>query len=164
MALPFSFLRDVIGLGLRPEIQRLWDSSKVRLEALAPMIERKAREHGVSPALVAGIIVRESGARPEAIGPEFNASGDTAQGLMQVIPSNLERLGIPRSQWHDPEVNVEAGLQILTGPPTPYGKEDTDSVLADYGGFETEDPSEYIRDIYGLATSSVRELGIRAMP
>lgn len=162
--LPWDFVKDVLGIGLRPDILQLYKSSKTRLEALAPMIERKSLEYGVSPALVAGIIVRESGARPEAIGPEFNASGDTARGLMQVIPQNFERLGVPREQWLDPEVNLDAGLQILTGPPNRYGIEDIDSVLADYGGFSSKDPSQYIEDILGLATRSVRDLGIQASP
>lgn len=159
VVLPLEFLLDVLGLGLSEEMQRLWRHSKPNVRQLRDDVVEVSRRFGVSPALVAGLMVRESAGDPTAMGPPL-PSGQQARGLMQVLPSNLEGMGIPEDQWHDPRTNLEAGIRVLLDPPTPYGRDDIDEVLARYGGFVTADPRSYVREVQGLATRAIQELDI----
>ncbi len=70
------------------------------------LIVKSAQKHGLSPLLVANLILTESSFNPKAISPMG------AIGLMQVMPFHYTKRRIPISQWHDPAVNIDLGCQI----------------------------------------------------
>lgn len=78
-----------------------------------PLIDATARRHGVDPALVAIVVLVESGGDPMAESPAG------AKGLMQLMPATAaevaERRGLPfdESMLFRPEVNVELGVTYL---------------------------------------------------
>lgn len=76
-----------------------------RCRAVEPAIRRAAARWGADPDLVAAIVRVESGFRPDAV------SRSGALGLMQVLPSNGERLGCGPLDEVDP--NLACGLEVL---------------------------------------------------
>ncbi|MFH1687357.1 MAG: transglycosylase SLT domain-containing protein [bacterium] len=68
-------------------------------------IRRAARRHELSPALVHSVIKAESGGDPLAV------SSAGAKGLMQLIDSTAQALGVKDS--FDPRQNIEAGTKYL---------------------------------------------------
>lgn len=70
------------------------------------MIDRIAREHGVSPALAAAVIKVESGFKARA----HSVRG--ARGLMQVLPATARKVGVRENIYH-PEPNIRAGVRYL---------------------------------------------------
>ena len=81
----------------------------------------KAREKGLDPLLVAGLIHQESVFMPEAVSPAG------AVGLMQIMPSTgtrvAQRIGLEgfRVEWlREPEVNLEIGTAYLQGLASQY--------------------------------------------
>ena len=72
-----------------------------------PLINRMAQREGLDPALAHAVIAAESAYRPGARSPKG------AVGLMQLMPATAERFGVPRTQRHDPEANLRAGLRYL---------------------------------------------------
>ncbi len=77
-------------------------------------IMREAGKHSVRPALVYGVIRRESAFKPTAVSP------DGAMGLMQVMPATARmltrKLGlkrVKRSALKDPELNIRLGVTYL---------------------------------------------------
>lgn len=93
----------------------------------------------VAPALLAGVAKRESDDfRPESRNPESGA-----YGIMQVMPSTADAIGVPYERLSDPEVAIRAGATVLKDQG--YGVDPLPEVLAGYGGFETVDPGPYIR-------------------
>lgn len=143
--------------------RQLSAQAKAGLEAHRAEIEQVAREYGVPPALIAGLVAVESNGDPEARGPELG-SGQQAIGLMQVLPSNLEAMGVPESRWTDPLENLRAGTRILVNEPEPLGEVALDDTLAAYGGFQTVDPTDYILDVETLGLRAARELGFQMNP
>jgi soluble lytic murein transglycosylase-like protein len=79
-----------------------------RLARLRPIIERVARRHGMSPALVEAVVSVESNLNPGAVSPKG------AQGAMQLMPATAARYGLrgPHA-WRDPERNIDAGVRHL---------------------------------------------------
>ena len=71
------------------------------------LIDTAAKAHGVPPALIAAIMAVESSGNPDAVSPAG------AQGLMQIMPDQLTRLGVPQTMWHDPTANIDAGARYL---------------------------------------------------
>ncbi len=71
-----------------------------------PAIARVSKQHGISPALVKAVIAAESGFDPEAI------STKGAQGLMQLMPTTAERMGVDDAL--DPWQNIEGGTRYLS--------------------------------------------------
>lgn len=76
-----------------------------RLDALNEMIEQASQRHGLDSTLVSAVILQESGGNPRAISPAG------AQGLMQLMPSTADSLGV--SDPLDPKQNIEAGARYL---------------------------------------------------
>jgi soluble lytic murein transglycosylase-like protein len=75
---------------------------------LRPIIERIAKRHGVSPALVQAVITVESNLDPSAV------SAKGAQGAMQLMPATAARYGLTGPHaWRDPERNIDAGVRHL---------------------------------------------------
>lgn len=67
------------------------------------IIYREARKNGLAPELVAAMVHTESDFRPSLV------SHKTAQGLMQIVPSTAELLGV--DDPFDPEKNIAAGTR-----------------------------------------------------
>lgn len=159
VVLPWSAVEAVLGLGGR----QLSGRGKANLRALRPDIERVADETGLPPALLAGLAFVESEGDPTALGDEL-PSGDRAVGLLQVIPRNLRRFGVPEERWTDPLVNLRAGARVLLEEPMPFGQVEPGETLASFGGFDAADPTDYIRDVQTLALRAARELGYSLLP
>ena len=75
------------------------------LSSFRNLISRSAARHGLDPALVSAVIMQESGGNPQAVSPAG------ARGLMQLMPSTADSLGI--ADCFDPEQNVEGGTRYL---------------------------------------------------
>ncbi len=69
------------------------------------IIYREAHRNQLAPELVAAVIEAESDFRPRLI------SEKNAQGLMQIVPSTGELLGV--HNLFDPEQNIVAGTKYL---------------------------------------------------
>ena len=75
---------------------------------LVPIIERVARRHSISPALVEAVVAVESNLDPAAVSPKG------AQGAMQLMPATAARYGLSGPHaWRDPERNIDAGVRHL---------------------------------------------------
>jgi len=70
-----------------------------------PIILQEASRHDVDPALVKAIIMAESGYNPNAI------SKRGAKGLMQLMPSTAEALGVEDA--FNPEQNISGGVRYF---------------------------------------------------
>lgn len=82
--------------------------ANARHTLLRPLIERAARRHGLSPALVEAVVAVESNFDPKAVSPRG------AQGAMQLIPATAARYGLRGPDaWRDPERNIDAGVRHL---------------------------------------------------
>ena len=106
------------------------------------MIETSAAEYGVSPELVAAVMLQESGGQPDVI------SSSGAVGLMQVMPSDGIAAGFmcvngpcfasrPSTQeLLNPAFNIEYGVRMLAGLLERYGNE-RDALKA-YGPYNVD--------------------------
>jgi soluble lytic murein transglycosylase len=95
-------------------------------------IQEKARQRGLDPFLVAGLIHQESVFMDDAVSPAG------AIGLMQIMPATGKRVaekigleGFTASSLQDPEVNVTIGTAYLEGLASRY-EEDWPKVFAAY--------------------------------
>jgi soluble lytic murein transglycosylase-like protein len=70
-----------------------------------PVILKNARENGIDNSLLKAIIHQESGFNTHAV------SSAGAQGLMQLMPTTAETLGVKNS--FDPEQNIAGGSRYL---------------------------------------------------
>lgn len=70
-----------------------------------PIIFQAANRHNVEPALVKAVIMAESGYNSKAV------SNKGARGLMQLMPSTAEMLGV--EDYNHPEDNINAGVKYL---------------------------------------------------
>ena len=71
------------------------------------LIQQAAQSHDVPAGLIAAIMAVESSGNPSAVSPAG------ALGLMQVMPDQLTRLGVPRDKWTDPASNIDAAARYL---------------------------------------------------
>ena len=78
-----------------------------RIDRFDAVIAREARRFGMDPRLVKAIIAAESDFMTGAHSPRG------AQGLMQLLPSTAESLGLAKSALGDPEGNISAGTAYL---------------------------------------------------
>lgn len=91
--------------GVAPSAHNLVPGENRRYDAL---IEQVARSHGHDTALIRAIVQVESAFNPQAISPKG------AMGLMQVMPSTAQAMGIRNaSRLLQPAVNLEAGARLL---------------------------------------------------
>lgn len=74
-------------------------------------IRKKADEHGISAALIAAIIKRESNFNPHAVG--HNTNGTTDYGLMQINSNTFADVGISLDDVFDPVRNIDAGAKLI---------------------------------------------------
>ena len=70
-----------------------------------PIILQVASRHDIDPALVKAIIMAESGYNPNAV------SKRGAKGLMQLMPSTAEALGVEDA--FNPEQNISGGVRYF---------------------------------------------------
>ena len=99
--------------------QELLSRKRVARRVSAPMLSRGVISHydglfkrysrtiGWDWRLIAAQCYQESTFDPEA------ESWAGARGLMQIMPSTADHLGLPRDQMTDPEHNVEAAVRLL---------------------------------------------------
>jgi len=99
-----------------------WEKVKLNTSLYAGIIDRAAVESTVEPALIRAIIHAESAFNPEAESPKG------AQGLMQLMPFNQERLGIDNPFL--PEQNIPGGAAHLAELKAQFN--DLDLVVAAY--------------------------------
>jgi soluble lytic murein transglycosylase-like protein len=87
------------------------DFTKVKLSkeqiGNANMIVDKANEYGIDPDLALALAWKENHFKMGADSPKG------AIGIMQVMPSNAEGLGLEKDALRDPATNVDAGMRIL---------------------------------------------------
>lgn len=74
-------------------------------QALAPIVDKASRQHGVERTLLQAIIEQESAFRPCAVSPKG------AQGLMQLMPTTAAELQV--ADPFDPEQSVQGGARFL---------------------------------------------------
>ncbi|HVX30569.1 MAG TPA: peptidoglycan DD-metalloendopeptidase family protein, partial [Nitrolancea sp.] len=101
---PLGWLQGAIQINIAGVQAEGAYSNVMRWKAL---IETAANAHNVPAALIAAIMAVESSGNPNAVSPAG------AQGLMQIMPSQLTRLGVPQDQWLDPAANIDAGARYL---------------------------------------------------
>lgn len=125
--------------------RRMLAQKKVQRRVYAPMLSKGVISHydtwfkhygrriGWDWRLLAAQCYQESTFDPKA------RSWAGAQGLMQIMPSTADHLGLPREQLHDPERNIEAATRYLQELETafrdvPDRTERQNIVLASYNG------------------------------
>ena len=96
--------------------------STQNLTQLTPHIQTASLATGLDPALIAAVIMVESGAVRDAV------SEKGAQGLMQLMPTTAQELEL--SDPFDPEANIMAGSTYLKRQLTRFGR--LDLALAAY--------------------------------
>mgnify|MGYP000250608597 FL=1 len=82
-----------------------WESTPLITDRYQQAIERIAAVHAVDPALVRAVIHAESAFNPQA------RSRVGAQGLMQLMPTTAEELGVVSP--FNPEQNIDGGVRYL---------------------------------------------------
>ena len=85
------------------DLRPIYRPKKERL--FHPIILQAASRHEIDPALVKAIIMAESGYNPNAI------SKKGAKGLMQLMPSTAEALGV--EDVFNPEQNISGGVRYF---------------------------------------------------
>ncbi len=100
-----------------------WENVRLMPTKYANLIELAAAESSVDAALIRAIIHAESAFNPEAESPKG------AQGLMQLMPFNQQRLGV--SNPFLPEQNIPGGAKHLAELYSQFG-DDFDRVVAAY--------------------------------
>jgi beta-lactamase regulating signal transducer with metallopeptidase domain len=93
-------------------LEVVWLPREIQL--LAPELEQAARRHGVDPALLAIVVMVESGGDPAARSPMG------ARGLMQLMPSTADKIAQERGlsdhdedRLDDPAYNLDLGAYFL---------------------------------------------------
>jgi len=82
-----------------------WESTPLITDRYQEAIDRIAAVHAVDPALVRAVIHAESAFNPQA------RSRVGAQGLMQLMPTTAEELGVVSP--FNPEQNIDGGVRYL---------------------------------------------------
>jgi len=94
---------------------KAWNQVELRFPmAYEPLVRYEANQQGVSPALIYGVIRRESAFDPDIV------SSAKAQGLMQLIPPTAKQVArglklkpLSRKQVFVPETNIKLGTAYL---------------------------------------------------
>jgi len=122
VALSLGYQTTTVRVFTAPDSQifRSWGAS----------ILEAAQRTGVSPELLAAVMLQESGGHPDAV--SYDTLGDpVAYGLMQLIPETASRFGLPKERLLDPAANIMAGARYLAVLNHAFHGQ-TDLVLAGY--------------------------------
>lgn len=133
-------LDPIVAVFAGKDTLRLPEGSLDRFLGLKPVIWEKAGRSPFLASLVSGIIWTES----DFISDAKNSSSG-ASGLMQIMEFHFPTYNLQNGNWRNPELNIEAGIAILKAHG--LGKEPLSYVLAGYGGFVNNDPSDYIKKV-----------------
>lgn len=91
---------------------KLTEEQLKRARAVQPLVAKAARDHGIDPNLLNGIIYNESKFNPKARNPKSGAAG-----LMQLMPGTSKamarRLERPNKPY-DPKFATQAGAKLLS--------------------------------------------------
>ena len=98
---PINQVRDLKITGAIPSPTAPVSESKS--DSYDSIIEKYASDYRLDPSLIRSIIAQESGFNPKAV------SSKGARGLMQLMPSTAQRLGVNNS--FDPEQNIRGGVK-----------------------------------------------------
>ena len=98
---PVTQVRDLKITGAAPSPTPPVSESKAA--SFDSIIEKYAGDYRLDPSLIRSIIAQESGFNPKAVSPKG------ARGLMQLMPSTAQRLGVNNS--FDPEQNIRGGVK-----------------------------------------------------
>ncbi len=109
------------------------------------LVRFHAKKNGVDPDLAANLARTESSFNPAAKNADTGASG-----VMQLMPKTAEGLGVKNIM--DANENADAGTRYLKQL-IDKNKGDTRAALAEYGGFKTKDPSDYVNKVMGVSSS-----------
>jgi soluble lytic murein transglycosylase-like protein len=71
------------------------------------LIIKYARQNRLDPRFLKSIMAAESEFDPKAVSPAG------ARGLMQVMPTTSEQMGVPASRLNDPEAGIKAGAAYI---------------------------------------------------
>jgi hypothetical protein len=125
--------------GLGYSVGDLFEGKKSPNKAdIRSAIADAARKQGVDPALALAVAMQESGFNPSAVN---RASGAT--GLFQLMPGTAKSLGVDPT---NPSQNIQGGIQLLHDMLQRHNG-NVGAALKEYGGFVTQDPSDYINRI-----------------
>jgi len=116
------------------------------------IINKAAKDYGVDPKLIKGIINTESEFNPNAKGPMTHWG--RAKGLMQIIDDTSRGLGIKNSL--NPEENIRGGTKYFASLVKQYGG-NVRKALAVYGGHIHTDPTNYIKKVLEYSDPKINE-------
>ena len=102
-----------VAASVLPAAEPVSDCPPLASTELDPLIEQAAQREALLPDLLRGVIQQESAARPCAV------SSKGAMGLMQLMPSTAQQLGVRDA--FDPRENVDAGARFLKQLLNQYG-------------------------------------------
>ncbi len=115
------------------------DCDSIPEDQLRTLISNAAQKEGINPELIRAVVRRESGGRPCAV------SNKGAQGLMQIMPSTQQYLGLTNP--FDPAENIAAGTRYLKEMLTRYNGDLKLSVAAYNAGPQRVKPGGSVPDI-----------------
>jgi soluble lytic murein transglycosylase-like protein len=102
-----------VAASVPPPAEPVSDCPPLPSTELDSLIEHAAQREALLPDLLRGVIQQESAARPCAV------SSKGAMGLMQLMPSTAQQLGVRDA--FDPRENVDAGARFLKQLLNQYG-------------------------------------------
>lgn len=112
-----------------------------------PEILDASEQTDVVPEMIAALMHIESHGNPNIISPAG------ARGLMQIMPEEMGRLGVPQESWHDPATNILAGARALRDRAVWHGS--WDGAISAYFGFGC--------DVFGTCTQTYLRVAHRWM-
>jgi soluble lytic murein transglycosylase-like protein len=124
----YEILRDDSSSSLSVRTVKVKQGPSSKEISYVNIIHRVATAYQLSPELVKAIVKVESNYNKSAVSPKG------AQGLMQLMPTTVERFGV--SDVFDPEENITGGVKFLRHLFDEFGEDHLELVLAGYNAGE----------------------------